>query len=50
MREKESFAVKKLYENLPPSFTAVTVNPALVLPNPVVITDRLLNFAANFRN
>lgn len=35
---------------LPPSFTAVTVNPALVLPNPVVITDRLLSFAANFRN
>lgn len=35
---------------LPPSFTAVTVKPALVLPRPVVITDRLLNLAANFKN
>jgi hypothetical protein len=25
---------------IPPSFTAVTVSPALVLPMPVVITDR----------
>lgn len=38
------------YKYLPPSLTAVTVNPALVLPNPVVMTDRLLNFAANFKN
>jgi len=37
-------------ESLPPSFTAVTVNPALVLPSPVVITALLLSFAANFKN
>lgn len=36
--------------NLPESLTAVTVKPALVLPSPVVITDRLLNLAANFKN
>lgn len=35
---------------VPPSLTAVTVSPALVLPKPVVITDLLLNLAANFRN
>lgn len=35
---------------IPPSLTAVTVSPALVLPNPVVITDLLLNLAANFKN
>ena len=35
---------------IPPSLTAVTVKPALVLPRPVVITERLLNLAANFKN
>jgi hypothetical protein len=37
---------------LPPSltFTAVTVSPALVLPIPVVRTERGINFAANFKN
>lgn len=39
-----------LQEESPPSLTAVTVSPALVLPSPVVITDLLLNLAANFRN
>lgn len=35
---------------VPPSLTAVTVKPALVLPRPVVITERVLNLAANFKN
>jgi len=48
--KRNCYAVNKAACILPPSFTAVTVNPALVLPNPVVITDRLLNFAENFRN
>lgn len=46
----ETQEVGKRLECLPPSFTAVTVNPALVLPSPVVITALLLNFAANFKN
>lgn len=56
-REKKKSVMKdatqevgKRLECLPPSFTAVTVNPALVLPSPVVITALLLNFAANFKN
>ena len=39
-----------LSDIVPPSLTAVTVKPALVLPRPVVITERLLNLAANFKN
>ncbi|OMH78615.1 hypothetical protein AX774_g7987, partial [Zancudomyces culisetae] len=35
---------------LPPSRTAATVSPALVVPTPVVSTDRGDNFAAYFKN
>lgn len=34
----------------PPSLTAVTVNPALVDPMPVVNTERGINLDAYFRN
>lgn len=42
--------MKQQNQSPPPSLIAVTVKPALVLPKPVVMTDRLLNLAANFRN
>ena len=32
------------------TFTAVTVRPALVVPTPVVKTDREISLAANFKN
>jgi len=38
------------HRKLPPSLTAVTVSPALVLPKPVVIIDLWLSFAAYLRN